>query len=296
MAYSMDNQDRDNEDVPDNRFRQQLLELLNSQAKYLSGMEAVAALDSCLLEKIARILCMVANENHKQAQQITAIGEAITSLLALYKTVHPEAALQFEKFERLRAQMEKCCPPEQKPDLMCHYEPCEPYGGFRRGEGYSAKSRGFVNRVQVIEGPHESWTLPVGTLNDNEDLPQVQQGPIVGQLVPVGATPHVLDFRSGGGPTPGGQAPVTFRTFTESGVATGIWPPDMSGAKGGDVVVMSGNLWLKLSVDGGKTFADLDFTRSSLPTIPTVAGLATKSFTMCRRSTAQRKVYMSRMR
>jgi hypothetical protein len=26
------------------------------------------------------------------------------------------------------------------------------------------------------------------------------------------------------------------------------------------VVVMSGNLWLKLSVDGGKTFADLDFT------------------------------------
>ena len=24
---------------------------------------------------------------------------------------------------------------------------------------------------------------------------------------------------------------------------------------------MSGNLWLKLSVDGGKTFADLDFTK-----------------------------------
>ena len=35
----------------------------------------------------------------------------------------------------------------------------------------------------------------------------------------------------------------------------------MSGAKGGDVVVMSGNLWLKLSVDGGKIFTDLDFTK-----------------------------------
>ena len=35
----------------------------------------------------------------------------------------------------------------------------------------------------------------------------------------------------------------------------------MSGARGGDVVLMSGNLWLKLSVDGGKTFTDLDFTK-----------------------------------
>ncbi|MEO7121029.1 MAG: hypothetical protein ABIY62_08030, partial [Ginsengibacter sp.] len=76
---------------------------------------------------------------------------------------------------------------------------------------------------------------------------------------PVAATPHVLDFRSGGGSTPGGQEPVTFRTFTTSGVSTGVWPPDMSGAKGGDVVVMSGNLWLKVSVDSGKTFSDVKF-------------------------------------
>lgn len=258
----MDSQVGDSHEVmSDDRFRQQLLELLNNQAKCLSGIEAGAELDSCLLDKIARILCMVANESHKQALQISAIGEAISSFLEMYKTVHPEAALQLEKFERLRAEMEKCCPPEQKPDLICHYEPCEPHGGIRRGDGYSVKSRSFVTPVQVSEGPHEPWTIHTGTLNDNEDLPQVRQGPIVGQLVPVAATPHVLDFRSGGGPTPGGQAPVTFRTFTESGVTTGVWPPDMSGAKGGDVVVMSGNLWLKLSVDGGKTFADLDFTK-----------------------------------
>src|SRR4051794_18698761 len=34
----------------------------------------------------------------------------------------------------------------------------------------------------------------------------------------------------------------------------------MSGAKAGDVVVMSGNLWLKLSTDAGKTFTDVAFT------------------------------------
>jgi len=78
-------------------------------------------------------------------------------------------------------------------------------------------------------------------------------------VVPAVSTPQVLDFRSGGGSTPGGQEPVTFRTFSESGVSTGVWPPDMSGAKGGDVVVMSGNLWLKLSVDSGKTFTDVKF-------------------------------------
>jgi hypothetical protein len=258
----MDSHDRDNhQELSDYHFRQELFELLDRQTKYLSGMEAGAALDSCLLDKIARILCLIANETHKQARQITAIGEAITSLLEMYKAVHPEAALQVEKFERLRAEMNKCCPPEQKPDDICDYVPCQPHDGIRRGDGYSAKSRGFVNPVQVSEHPHDPWTLPAGTLNDNEDLPQVEQGPIVGQMLPVASTPHVLDFRSGGGPTPGGQAPVTFRTFTESGVTTGVWPPDMSGAKGDDVVLMSGNLWLKVSVDGGKTFTDLDFTK-----------------------------------
>lgn len=258
----MENHDRENkEEAIDDRLIKLLIELLGKQAKSLSNIEAGASLDSCLLEKVARILCMIANETHEQTRQITTINEAITSLLEMYKTVHPEAALQLQKFERLRAEMEKCCPREHKPHLICQYEPCQSHGGIRRGDGYSAKSRGFVNPVHVSEKPHEPWTLPTGTLNDNEDLPQVEQGPIVGQLVPVAPTPHVLDFRSGSGPSSGGQAPVTFRTFTESGVTTGVWPPDMSGAKGGDVVVMSGNLWLKLSVDGGKTFTDLDFTK-----------------------------------
>ena len=51
---------------------------------------------------------------------------------------------------------------------------------------------------------------------------------------------------------------MTFRTFTSTDLTAG-WPPDMSGAKGGDVVLMSGNLWLKLSVDSGKTFSDVRF-------------------------------------
>jgi hypothetical protein len=114
--------------------------------------------------------------------------------------------------------------------------------------------------VQVSEGPHAPWTIEPHTLNENEALPQVMQGPLVGPLIPSAPTPRVLDFRSGAPAPSGGQEPVTFRTFSESGVTTGVWPPDMSGAKGGDVVVMSGNLWLKVSVDAGKTFTDVKFT------------------------------------
>ena len=89
----------------------------------------------------------------------------------------------------------------------------------------------------------------------------VPLGSFTGLLDPRQPTPKPMDFRSGPGPTPPGAAgPVGFRTFTESELAKN-WPPDMSGARGGDVVLMSGNLWLKLSVDGGKTFTDLDFTK-----------------------------------
>jgi hypothetical protein len=115
--------------------------------------------------------------------------------------------------------------------------------------------------VQVGE-EHAPWVIQPSKMHEHDNLPQVAPGPLVGPIIPAVATPRVLDFRSGGGSAPsGGQEPVTFRTFSESGITNTKWPPDSSGAKGGDVVVMSGNLWLKLSVDSGKTFKDLDFTK-----------------------------------
>ena len=69
------------------------------------------------------------------------------------------------------------------------------------------------------------------------------------ELVPSAPTPSPQDFRSGGRRPPA-RTPVGFRTFTQTELADNS-PPDMSGARGGDVVLMSGNLWLKLSVDGG---------------------------------------------
>jgi hypothetical protein len=252
--------DQDEEATPNPQIiLQGLLEQAQLQTRLLSEIQIGVELDACLLDKIGRIVCMIANESHEQTKQLKGMREASGSFLEMYKAVHPEQALQLEKFDKMRAELQKCCPPDDKPELICHYEPCERGGGISRGDGYSMKSKGFLCPVPFDDRPHKPWHIEPDTLNDNEAMPRVPQGPIVGQLVPSNFTPNILDFRSGTAPS-GSQDPVSFRTFTNSGITTNLWPPDMSGAKGADVVLMSGNLWLKLSVDSGKTFTNLDFT------------------------------------
>lgn len=239
----------------------ELLEQARMQTTLLSEIRLGLDLNACFLDKIARIVCLLANETHKNTLMVAGIRDSLSALLELYKSAHPEQALQLERIAKLQAELEKCCPPEDCVDLICKYEPCVPHGGLTPGDGYSMKSRGFIHPVRVSERPHAAWTIgPYIPHEADENLPLVPLGPLVGQIVPSAPTPQVLDFRSGSS-GPGPQDPVSFRTFSETGDATAIWPPDMTGAKGGDVVLMAGNLWLKLSTDGGKTFTELDFTK-----------------------------------
>jgi hypothetical protein len=215
----------------------------------------------CLLDKIARTTCLTANEVHRNNAALTAIAASLQSLVEMYRTVNPGAALDHDRHAQLRAELRECCPPKDHDDDVCHYVPCPPKGGSGRGDGRSVKSRGVVQLVQTSE-EHEAWTFVERPRHDeDEGRGGVPLGSFTGHIDPRQATPRPLDFRSGGGPTPpGAQGPVGFRTYTETELSQN-WPPDMSGARGGDVVLMSGNLWLKLSVDGGKTFKDLDFTK-----------------------------------
>jgi hypothetical protein len=258
------NQITDQSDERDAELRKLVEELLRrirqDRAPAANAAGCDCELEICLLEQIARISCLNANESHRMAESLNAIQRTTEALLDLYRSVHPEQALQASKLAQLQAQMEKCCPPEKKPEPPCHFEPCKPNRGFAVGDGYSAKSRGHVEPVRVSD-EHAPWKIVPAVPHEHEALPPVPQGPLVGPIVPAAETARPLDFRSGGGPAPsGGQEGVTFRTFTSSGIVTGVWPPDMTGAKGGDVVLMSGNLWFKLSVDGGKTFTDIAFT------------------------------------
>ena len=216
---------------------------------------------TCLLDKIARTTCLTANEVHRNGTTLKSIATSMQALIEMYRTVNPAAALDYDRHAKLRAQLNECCPPEEHDELVCKYVPCPPSGGARRGDGWSAKARGYVSLVQTQER-HPKWTFVEKPRHDeDEGHGGVPLGTFTGLIDPRQPTPKPMDFRSGPGPTPPGAAgPVGFRTFTKTELSQN-WPPDMSGARGGDVVLMSGNLWLKLSVDGGKTFTDLDFTK-----------------------------------
>ncbi len=240
---------------------QELIKLLRESLSLSSAKTSQQnELIICLLEKIARQSCTILNEVHWQTELQKQMAKSLDAFYQLYKAAHPAEAAQYEKIAHLQAELEKCCDKVKAPEPVCKFEPCLIDGGINNGSGYSMKSRGFVSIVQVPE-EHEPWTIEPHELNDNEIMPKVPQGRLVGQLIPSAHTPDVLDFRSGGGPSGGSEQPVSFRTFTNGASTNNLWPPDMSGAKGGDVVLMSGNLWLKISVDSGKTFTDLDFTK-----------------------------------
>src|SRR5580765_3025488 len=93
-------------------------------------------LEICLLEQIARVSSLNANETRRLATSLAAIQRTTQALLDLYESAHPELALQAAKLAQLRAEIEKCCPPEKQPDPPCQFEPCKPYGGIVVGDGY----------------------------------------------------------------------------------------------------------------------------------------------------------------
>jgi hypothetical protein len=238
----------------------ELIALTRKQTAVLEALLAERAVDRCTVEQIGRILCMTVNESHRMAQSLDEIRRAVAALLALEEAVHPEQTLQLQRLADLQRRVDECCPPADADDCheICRFEPCRPHGAG--GDGWSMKTRGYVNPVQVPE-EHEPWEIVDRPHHEDDDqLPTVPLGPFVGLITPSSATPQPMDFRSGSAPAPGSQSPVGFRTYTETALAAN-WPPDMSGARGGDVVLMSGNLWLKLSLDGGQSFTDLDFTK-----------------------------------
>lgn len=216
----------------------------------------------CTLDQLAGIACDTANEVHRSGRLLAEATTSLSELLQMYRAVHPEQALALDRLAALDARVTACCPPEAPAAAdPYHHEPCRTFGGSGRGDGWSMKATAEVAPEQV-EGRHPAWKVAQRRLHDSDDsLPQVHEGPFVGRLTPSAHTPVPLDFRSGGGPVGGGgQQAVSFRTFTSGKETQGLWPPDMTGATSGDVVLMAANLWLKLSLDRGKTFIDLDFT------------------------------------
>ena len=192
----------------------------------------------CVLDRISMQTCAMLNEENTQTALQTAMKTASETLLELYKTTHPEAALAHEKLEKVRKELLECCPPE-KPKPFCTFQPCESKEP-ESGSSASLTAVSFPNRVFGAPFPpaqHDDTEEP----NEDEG-PDVPRGPFRGFVIP-GRGLQLMDFKSG--PAGGGDPdPVVFGKYTPYGdKATPISSvaADISGAESGNVVLATGN-------------------------------------------------------
>src|SRR5438270_1252821 len=137
----IDNPNNDSDCNDASALLREVLEQSRIQTRHLADIKYGVELDPCLLEKIGRITCMIANEVHAQTRELIALRESFEAFLEMYKCQHPAQALELEKLARFRAEIHRCCPPdEKKHPTICHYEPCKRGGGTSPGDGYSMKS------------------------------------------------------------------------------------------------------------------------------------------------------------
>ena len=193
-----------------------VLKELLEQTRLLAEIRRDVELGPCLLDKIGRIACLTANEVHQNTLQLKALRQSLEALVEMYRTVNPAAALELDRLGKLRAEIERCCPPEDACETICHYVPCKPLGGIRRGDGYSMKSRGSVLAVPYSERPHAPWKIvPRVPHEADENLPPVPLGPIVGPDRAVGADAAAARLPQRRAHRRGRRILSTFRTFTE---------------------------------------------------------------------------------
>lgn len=77
----------------------------------------------CALEHISKNTCEMLTQITIQTHIQTQLRQDAEALRNIEESAHPEAALLQQRLAVLRAEVERCCPPE-KPQPACVYEPC----------------------------------------------------------------------------------------------------------------------------------------------------------------------------
>ena len=77
----------------------------------------------CALEHISKNTCGILTQVTIQTQLQTRLLDDADALRYIAESAYPQAALERQRLADLRAEIERCCPPE-KPKPACSYEPC----------------------------------------------------------------------------------------------------------------------------------------------------------------------------
>ncbi|MBV8828554.1 MAG: hypothetical protein JO108_04940 [Acidobacteriaceae bacterium] len=107
-----------------------LVTLQNYADQALNQLAQQANTIICILEYISKNTCSLLNEAHMQTDLQKSIQLSNYTLLELFKLSHPGASVEWEALQKLRRDIDRCCPPKA-PELPCQYRPCpapEPLG------------------------------------------------------------------------------------------------------------------------------------------------------------------------
>jgi hypothetical protein len=84
----------------------------------------------CQLEQISQQTCDLLSEAHLQTGLQNSTAHDVQRILNVAQATNPQAELELQRLDKLRADIEKCCPPEVEPP-RCTHQPCDQPPEFR---------------------------------------------------------------------------------------------------------------------------------------------------------------------
>ena len=234
---------------------ERMLEEMSYQTDLLGRVLAEMKRANCQLEQVARQTCEAQNELHRQ----TALQGCMLKLLAYQVEVTRAGNPGLAQLLDCKYGFDRCfdlgeCQGGPPP---CKHVPCP--DGYRLERGSGESKPGKVPPRRVKDAPYP----PVR----REDNPARQPNTRPQRKVPTGPFRGILrrsegsELRKAGSGGPGGSG-LDFRVWTDdpSVANASANAADISGAKGGSVVLLSGNWYIDYSTDSGATFTTLDPT------------------------------------
>lgn len=236
---------------------ERMLEEMSYQTDLLARVLAETKRTNCQLEQIASETCEVRNELHRQ----TALQNYLLKLVAYQVEVARAGNPGLAQLLDCKYGFDRCfdigdCLGGPSP---CEFVPCPDGSRLERGSGESKIGKALPRWVK--DAPY-----PPVQREDNPN-PERQPNSRPQRIVPTGPFRGILrrsqgsDLRniSSGNPSAAGlDFPVWIDDPSVANASTNA--ADISGAKGGTVVLLSGNWYIDYSTDSGATFTTLNPT------------------------------------
>jgi len=232
-----------------------MLEEMSYQTDLLGGVLSEMKRANCQLEQVARHTCEAQNELHRQ----TALQGCLLKLMAYQVEIARAGNPGLAQLLDCKYGFDRCfdlgdCQGGPPP---CEHVPCSDGHVLERGSGESKTGKAPPRRVKDAPYP------PVR----REDNPARQPNSRPPRVVPTGPFRGILrrtegsELRKAASDNPGG-AGIDFQVWTNdpSVANASANAADISGAKGGAVVLLSGNWYIDYSTDSGATFTTLNPT------------------------------------